>query len=181
MKIIIIGGGIGGFSAYHALQKHLSDKVTLKVYEAYPSASSTKSMIGGGLGLAPNGLRALSSLSPQIAQYVQDHGFNGSIITLRNSSRKLLGQMRFGRKERYGFDQVLLPRASVHDALLKDVPDNAVEWKKRACEVRETEEGVEVEFEDGTIEKADLVIGADGVRSKVREAIFGKEYEAQYE
>jgi len=184
MKILIIGGGIGGFSMYHALRKHLAETspaTTIKIFEAYPSASSTKTIIGGGLGLAPNGLRALASLSPEIAQDIQAHGFCQSTITLRNSRGKLLGGIRNGRKERYGFDQVLLPRESVHDAVLKDVPPDAVEWKKKAREVRETEEGVEVEFEDGTVEKGDLVIGADGVRSKVREAIFGNKYQAEYE
>jgi hypothetical protein len=68
-------------------------------------------------------------------------------MTLRNSRGKLLGRLS-ARKGRYGFTQAILPRAMVHDAVLKDVPDEAVEWKKRAREVRETEEGVEVEFED---------------------------------
>ena len=101
-------------------------------------------------------------------------------MTLRNSRGKLLGRLS-ARKGRYGFTQAILPRAMVHDAVLKDVPDEAVEWKKRAREVRETEEGVEVEFDDGTVEKGDLVIGADGVKSKVREAIFERKYDAEYE
>jgi len=184
MKIVIIGGGIGGFSAYHALRKELSEThpaTTIKIYEAYPSASLTKNIIGGGLGLSPNGLRALASLSSEIVEDIQAHAFTGETMTLRNSRGKLLGRLSAGRKERYGFTQAMLPRAMVHDAVLKGVPDEAVEWKKRAREVRETEEGVEVEFDDGTVEKGDLVIGADGVKSKVREAIFERKYDAEYE
>jgi 2-polyprenyl-6-methoxyphenol hydroxylase-like FAD-dependent oxidoreductase len=182
MRILIIGGGIGGFSMYHALRKHFPESsTTIKIYEAYPSANVTKSNIGGGLGLAPNGLRALASLSKDIADDIVAHGLSEPIITLRNSSGKLVGRMSGGRKERYGFDQMLLSRAAVHDAVIKGVPDDAVEWQKKAQEVRETEDGVEVEFEDGTVEKGDLVIGADGVKSVVREAIFGDKYPVLYE
>jgi 2-polyprenyl-6-methoxyphenol hydroxylase-like FAD-dependent oxidoreductase len=182
MKILIIGGGIGGFSMYHALRKHLPESsTTIKVYEAYPSAAATKSNIGGGLSLAPNGLRALASLSKDITDDIVAHGLSEPIKTFRNSSGGLIGHMSGGRKERYGFDQMLLPRATVHGAVLKGVPDDAIEWQKKAREVRETEDGVEVEFEDGTVEKGDLVIGADGVKSVVREAIFGDKYPVIYE
>jgi len=184
MKIAIIGGGISGLSVYHALHKHLSESaspVTVKVFESHASPATNTSTIGGGLGLAPNGLRAISSISMRIADYIQEHGFRGGIMTFRNSSGTLLGRYWSGRKERYGFGHVLLSRAVVHEALLQDIPAGAVEWGKKVSLVRETADGVEVEFEDGTVEKADLVIGADGVKSLVREAIFGKEYQAQYE
>jgi 2-polyprenyl-6-methoxyphenol hydroxylase-like FAD-dependent oxidoreductase len=112
---------------------------------------------------------------------MQEKGYRGGIMTFRNSSGTLLGRYWRGRKERYGFGQVLLPRAVVHEALLEDVPAAIVEWGKKALLVRETTEGVQVEFEDGNVEHADLVIGADGVKSVVREAIFGKEHQAEYE
>jgi len=182
MKIIIIGGGIGGLSMYHALKKHITEpSTTVKIYEAYPNAAETKANIGGGLGLAPNGLRALASLSKDITDEIVANGLCTPYRLLRNSSGGLLGYLSGGAKERYGFDQMLLPRAVVHNAVLKGVPNRDVEWNKRAREVRETEEGVEVEFEDGTVERGDLVIGADGVRSIVREAIFGDKYSAVYE
>jgi 2-polyprenyl-6-methoxyphenol hydroxylase-like FAD-dependent oxidoreductase len=184
MRIIIIGGGIGGFSAYHALRKELSEvhpSATIVIYEAYPSASETKNIVGGGLGLAPNGLRALSSLSLGIEEDLQTQAFLRERMALRNSTGKLLGHMCVKGKERYGFSELMLPRATVHDAVLRGVPREAVQWEKRVREVRETDEGVEVEFEDGTTDSGDLVIGADGVRSKVREAIFGRKYDAEYE
>jgi 2-polyprenyl-6-methoxyphenol hydroxylase-like FAD-dependent oxidoreductase len=182
MKILIIGGGIGGFAMYHALRKHLPESsATIKIYEAYPNAVATKSNVGGGLGLAPNGLRALASLSSDISDHIQANGLSGNAITFRNSSGRLVGQMMVGRKERYGFDHMFLPRAVVHDAVLMGVPDGDVEWRKKALRVSETKHGVEVEFEDGTVEEGDLVIGADGVKSVVREAIFGDKYPVQYE
>ena len=76
---------------------------------------------------------------------------------------------------------VLLRRAVVHNALLEEIPEDAVVWGKKVKSVTETEAGVTVEFADGSVEKADLVIGADGVRSIVRECIFDNQYPATYE
>jgi 2-polyprenyl-6-methoxyphenol hydroxylase-like FAD-dependent oxidoreductase len=182
MKIVIIGGGVGGVATYLALEKHLSDiSPTIKVYEAYPDPASTTSIIGGGLGLAPNGLRAISSFCPEATKTIEAQGFHGSVMTLRNSHGKLLGRLQSGKKDHYGFDQMFLARAAVHEALLEELPQGAVGWGKKVTSLKETEEGVDLNFEDGSVEHADLVIGADGVRSRVREGILGRGYEAEYQ
>ncbi|KAF7330239.1 FAD-binding protein [Mycena venus] len=183
MKIIIVGGGIGGIAAYHALRKHLADAspaVTIRVLESHESIVSTSAAIGGGLGLAPNGLRAISSISPDAAAYIEKRGFPGEVMTFRNSKGTLLGRFRAGRKARYGLGELMLPRATVHDALLQELRPGAVAWNTKVRYVKEDQDGVEVTLEDGTVERADLVIGADGVRSVVREAIFGQKYQATY-
>lgn len=180
MKAIIIGAGIGGLSAYHSLKKYLEDnKVTIKIYESHGPPGITK--VGGGLGLAPNGLRAIASISPNAAAYIQKNGFPGPIFTFRNSSGRLLGHFWNGRKERYGFDQMMVRRAILHEALLLDVPADAISWNSRLQSVRETDEGVKVEFTNGNSDTADLVIGADGVWSVVRESVFEKKYAPVYE
>ncbi|KAJ6570075.1 hypothetical protein DFH09DRAFT_421418 [Mycena vulgaris] len=184
MKIIIVGGGIGGIAAYHALRKHLADAsppVSIVVFESHESMTSTSSIIGGGLGLAPNGLRAISRISPDAAAYIEERGFPGEVMTFRNSKGTLLGRFRAGRRARYGLGELMLPRATVHDALVQELRPGAVAWGKKVRYVKENRDGVEVTLEDGTIETADLVIGADGVRSVVREAIFGQRYDATYE
>jgi 2-polyprenyl-6-methoxyphenol hydroxylase-like FAD-dependent oxidoreductase len=184
MKIIIVGGGIGGVAAYHALRKHLADAsppVSIVVFEAHESIVSTSSAIGGGLGLAPNGLRAISTISPDAAAYIEERGFPGEVMTFRNSKGTLLGRFRAGRKTRYGLGELMLPRATVHDALLQELRPGAVAWGTKVRYVKEDSDGVEVTLEDGTVERADFVIGADGVRSVVREAIFGQRYTATYE
>ncbi|KAG6888098.1 hypothetical protein C0995_010704 [Termitomyces sp. Mi166 len=180
MKVIIIGAGIGGLSAYHSLKKHLADdKITIKIYESHGPPDTTK--VGGGLGLAPNGLGAIASISPKAAEYIQTNGYPGPIFTFRNSSGRLLGHFWNGRKERYGFDQMMIRRAVVHEALLLDVPVDVVTWNSRLQSVREIDEGVKVEFSDGSSDTADLVIGADGVWSVVRECIFDKQYAPFYD
>ncbi|KAJ7690132.1 hypothetical protein B0H17DRAFT_1011744 [Mycena rosella] len=184
MKIIIVGGGIGGIAAYHALRKHLADAsppVSIVIFESHESIASTSSIIGGGLGLAPNGLRAISRISPDAAAYIEARGFAGEVMTFRNSKGALLGRFRAGRKARYGLGELMLPRETVHDALLQELRPGAVAWGSKVRYVKENIDTVEVTLEDGTVETADLVIGADGVKSVVREAIFGQRYDAIYE
>jgi 2-polyprenyl-6-methoxyphenol hydroxylase-like FAD-dependent oxidoreductase len=186
MKILIIGGGIGGFSVYHALRKHLPTNTTsIKIYESYTSAKAAKQNVGGGLKLSPNGMRALAALNGNnnIIEYITKRGFAGAAFTLRNSHGTLLGHNSSGVDvDKYKYDQMLLPRAVVHDAVMMGVSPEDVHWDMRAKKVHEKPDGkVEVVFEDGSVESADLVIGADGVRSVVREAIFGDKYIAEYE
>ncbi len=74
MKVIIVGGGIGGLATYHALQTYLPSNVSVEVYESYPSPNTTISSIGGGIGIIPNGLRALNAISPASVLYLRAHG-----------------------------------------------------------------------------------------------------------
>jgi 2-polyprenyl-6-methoxyphenol hydroxylase-like FAD-dependent oxidoreductase len=172
MTIIIIGGGICGLSTYLALKKHLPSTITIKLYESHPSPISTTTTIGGGLGLAPNGQRALHALNPRIVDTIAAHGFGCDTIHFRNASGRKLGAMLTGSKARYGFEQQFLPRAEVHAAVLAEVEEaEDVHWGRKVESVREEEERVCVVFVDGTTEEADLVLGCDGVRSVVRPTI----------
>ena len=181
MKIIIVGAGIGGLATYLSLKKHLPTS-TVTVYESHGSPSSTNSNVGGGLGLAPNGQRAIAAISNNAVSYIRQRGFPAPAFTMRNSAGQWLGNYPAGRAERYGgFEQVLLRRAVVHNALLEEIPEDAVVWGKKVKSVTETEAGATVEFVDGLVETADLVIGADGVRSVVRECMFDNQYPATYE
>ncbi|KAJ7138700.1 hypothetical protein C8R43DRAFT_1202242 [Mycena crocata] len=183
MKIIIIGGGIGGIAAYHTLRKHLADvypPVTVVVFESHESTIATSSILQSGLRLAPNGLRAVSCISQDAATYIEERGFRSEVTTFRNSKGALLGRFRAGRKAQYGIIELMLPRETVHEALVHELRPGAVQWGRKVRSVKENNDSVKVTMEDGTVETADLVIGADGARSIVREAIFGQRYDASY-
>ncbi|KAL0577955.1 hypothetical protein V5O48_004026 [Marasmius crinis-equi] len=168
MKIIIIGGGVG-LSAYHAPRKHLSPSSTnITLYEAYPPSHFTTTVVGGGLGLHPNGQRAIAMISQAALQHIQSRG-----------------QEYAGRdKKRHGYGTMMAPRASAHEDFLMDeevIKD--VKWGKGVKDIKELENKVEVHFEDGLggIDNCDLLIVTDGVRSVCKEALSGKEYPAEYD
>ena len=183
MKIIIVGGGLGGLASYIALKKHLAEispPVTIKVYESHPDPISATVSLGNSISIAPNGLRALSLVCKAAVTSLVAAGFQYPTFAFRNSRGSSLGHYVGGSKERHGFVQVFVTRAMVHQALLKEIPQSAVHWGKSVERVEATDDGVEVQFADGGVEHADLVIGADGLKSTVRKSIFGEEFNPKY-
>ncbi|KAG6899334.1 hypothetical protein C0993_011144 [Termitomyces sp. T159_Od127] len=71
---------------------------------------------------------------------------------------------------------MIVRKAVVHEALLLDIPENAIIWYSKLRSVEEDKRGVEVIFANGSSDVADLVIGADGIWSVVRECISGELY-----
>ena len=198
MKIVIVGAGIGGLSTYLALKKHLSslnpslfsdsgsdsekEKFSISLVESHASPTSQSSFIGGGLGFAPNGLRAIASLSPNAVERIQALSFPSSHMVFRNAQGKTLGTLRFGSRERYDYEMCMLPRAVLHEALLAEMEDANIKWGMRVVGIKELEQGgIVLEYADGTMETADLVIGADGVRSVVKDYLLSGQYQCQYE
>ncbi len=119
---------------------------------------------------------ALNAISPASVLYLRAHGNACPYFTIRNQNGTTLGQL--GGLD----DRILIPRASAHEALLLGIPDGVIKWGRKVVEVKETADAAQVVFEDSTVETCDLVIGADGIKSVCRQALFGKEaYQAQYE
>ena len=183
MKILIVGGGIGGLAVYCALRKHLGDTtgISINIVESHESPARTRS-IGGGLGIAPNGLQAISSISSEAVSYLLNDGFQLSSMTFRNSKGRWLGQIGFN-SQRTKFPMVMMRRASICEALLPGLRQEDVRWGLEVLSVKLQDDGagVIVEFADGTTETADLVIGADGMRSKVKGSLFKGELPAVYQ
>lgn len=191
MKIVIVGAGIGGLSTYLALKKHISsishsvsdsEKLSISLVESHPSPMSQASFMGGGLGLAPNGLLAIASLSQSAIKRIQSCSFPNSCMVFRNAQGNTLGTLRFGSRERYGYEMCMLPRDVLHEALLAEIDDENIKWDTKVVGIKELEQGgIVLEYADGTIETADLVIGADGVRSVVKDYLFNGQYQCRYE
>jgi 2-polyprenyl-6-methoxyphenol hydroxylase-like FAD-dependent oxidoreductase len=183
MKIIVVGGGIGGLAAYLALKKYLSDispPVTIKICESHPDPTTAAATVGG-LGLAPNGMRAISDINGQIAKDINAKGFHVPRMTIRNAKGQMLGHFAMATKEQFGFDNLFVARKEVYLSFIRQVPENVVTWGRKVTDVTESDAEVKVMFDDGSFEEADIVVGADGVRSIVRAAVLGDGYEAEYQ
>jgi len=167
---LVIGAGIAGPVTALALRKA---GIEATVYEAYPAAATG---LGGAFMVAPNGLAALRIVGVDAA--VRDIG--------QPIARMLIGDgngRRFGEFANLpGLPNLVMWRAElcrvVHDAAV--AAGIGVEYGKRLVGVREGRTGITAEFADGSTATADVLVGADGIRSAVRTLIDPEAVGPQY-
>jgi len=158
---LVIGGGIAGPVTATALRKA---GIEANVYEAYPGPSEG---IGGALALEPNGLSALDVIGAADAVRSVATPIRRSVLALGN---KELGEIPSlpGLPPRR-----VIERGDLHRILNERARAAGVRFEhgKRLLGVDESRGGITARFEDGTTATADILIGADGVRSTVRTLI----------
>ncbi|HET6859120.1 MAG TPA: FAD-dependent monooxygenase [Streptomyces sp.] len=164
-RAVVVGSGIGGLTAAVALHQR-GWQVT--VVERAPSLEA----VGAGIGLTPNGQRALDviGLGGEIRELAAWQGGGG----LRSPSGRWLARADSeAAAERFGGPLVLVHRATLIDRLASRLPEGIVRTGAAASladpGVADGRPAV-VTTPDGDIE-ADLVVGADGIHSAVRRAI----------
>ncbi|MFM9371136.1 FAD-dependent monooxygenase [Streptomyces sp. Da 82-17] len=164
-RAIVIGGGVGGLTAAVALHQQ---GWAVTVLERSPALEP----VGAGISLSPNAQRALDVVGlgdriRDLAAWQRDGG-------LRTPSGRWLSRTSSeALAERFGGSLVLLHRATLVDVLRSRLPDSAVHTGRAA---RLTDPGgpgrpATVGTDDGDLE-AELVVGADGINSGVRAALF---------
>ncbi|KAH8831262.1 hypothetical protein DL96DRAFT_1587094 [Flagelloscypha sp. PMI_526] len=182
MKVIIIGGGVAALAFYHGLEHFLRDcnpnlELEVHIYESRTNSSLAST---AALGLAANGLRVISKLSPEALAHIQDQGFECPAFQFRNAQGKFIGQMKQDSKETLKFSQLMIRRSAIHEGLMNGIPNDVIQYSRKVVNVVEIDQGVRVEFQDGNHEIADLVVGADGVHSIVRKCLLGPAAGASY-
>ncbi|GLP69002.1 monooxygenase [Streptomyces sp. TUS-ST3] len=167
-KIAILGGGIGGLAAAAFLREKGFDS---DVYEQ--AAALTE--VGAGLVIAPNAarlLRRLGVLDRFVERAVRmEIGWefrrweNGAVLSAEN--------LRDGCERLYGEHTYAAHRADLLDALRSAVPEHSVHLGKRCVSVEFEGDQAVLRFEDGDTIRPDILVGADGVHSRVRGAVVG--------
>ncbi|MFF9278222.1 FAD-dependent monooxygenase [Streptomyces griseosporeus] len=162
---VVIGGGIGGLTAAVALHR---SGMRVTVLERAPALAP----VGAAISLAPNSLRALDviGLGDEIRGLAAWQGDGG----MRTPSGRWLARTSAeAAAERFGGPLVLLARATLVDRLAGQLPPDAVRAGARAtlADPGDPHRRARVTTADGDLE-ADLVVGADGIHSAVRRALF---------
>lgn len=159
---LVIGGGIAGPVAAMALQQA---GIRAVVCEAYPDRGGDA---GGGLTLAPNGLDALDVIG--LGDLVRPFGTPMTGIVMQDWKGRRLGE--FGNPPGVPPMQ-LFYRSDLYRVLHEEAGRRGIriEYGKRLTGTTETADGITARFADGTEASADLLIGADGIRSTVRRLI----------
>lgn len=166
--VLVVGGGIGGLATALALAR---EGRRVRVVEQAQHFGE----IGAGLQLGPNAARAFDRLGVYEAiartavfpsRAVVRDALDGSTLTVLDLGERFL--------DRYGYPYMVAHRRDVLDALLdacRADPRVELENGRSAVVVRETEQAAEIDFADGDTYRAGLVVGADGIRSRVRHLI----------
>jgi len=166
VRIAVIGGGIGGCTAAHAL---LQKGFDVHVYEAQPELKE----IGAGVALGPNAMKALRALG--LEQAVREVAYQRDYQYLLSwkSGRVISKNARADTEKRYGAAGCSVHRADLLDVLSSRLPQAAVTLGARGAEVDTHGSVAWAKFRDGTELEADAIIGADGIHSAVRASLFG--------
>jgi salicylate hydroxylase len=166
LRVAVVGGGIGGLAAAAFLHRA---GLNATVYEQAAEISE----IGAGLVVAPNAVRLLRRLG-RIEKFQQ------TAVPLEvgwefrrwQNGRVLFSQRMGADCERlYGEWCYTAHRADLLDTLLSAVPEPGPRLNARCVTVTRHADHVELSFADGSTATADVVIGADGTHSVVREAV----------
>jgi 2-polyprenyl-6-methoxyphenol hydroxylase-like FAD-dependent oxidoreductase len=160
---VVIGAGIGGLAAAAGLHAAGWDVTVCERAAAVEPA-------GAGLGLAPNGLRALDAIGA--GQAARAHAVPQE-LGIRSAGGRWLLRSRTGHMvARFGDPVILLPRAQVIDALLARVPGSALALSAEVSSVVPGGPGPAwVITARGELD-AELVVAADGIGSATRAALF---------
>ncbi|MFD5869561.1 FAD-dependent monooxygenase, partial [Corynebacterium sp. NPDC060344] len=162
LRVAVVGAGIGGLAAAMALRRA---GLEADVYEQAPELSE----VGAGLHLAPNGARLLHRFG--LEERLREVAVRPEALEIRLwDSGLAVNRQPLGAawEAEYGSPHYTVHRADLHRILADQVPAETVHLGRRLVGFEEDEDGVRLDFEDGTRGRADLLVAADGVHSVVR-------------
>jgi 2-polyprenyl-6-methoxyphenol hydroxylase-like FAD-dependent oxidoreductase len=129
-------------------------------------------VVGAGLLLAANAQKALGRLGR--AQQVASLGTPASALEIRSwRGRVLTGNPAGELEKKVGTPSVAAHRADLQALLIREAGEGTLRLGAEVKDFRQDADGVTVSLADGGEERADLLVGADGLRSRVRASLFG--------
>ena len=174
VKVVIVGGGIGGLALAGALRER---GIGAEVFERAKSFGNT----GSGVELTPNGIKSIDHISAELGAAVRRTGWSSDLhkgdMPIMSWDGKLLksrGLQVFSAK--WGAPAVGILRAELHRLLAEAVNRTGpatvtVHHSATVVAVESGRDSATVRLADGRTVTADVLVGADGVRSIVRATV----------
>ena len=169
MKVLIVGAGIGGLTAALAALRRGLD---VEVYEQAPALKE----VGAGLQLSANGTRVLYELGVGERLKALSCEVEGKEIRLWNTGEAWkafdLGKVSL---ERYGYPYFTVYRPDLLEVLVSAIGRERIHLGSKCVGFTQDEHVVALELDGGGTVSGDCLIGADGVHSRVRQILFGRD------
>ena len=169
LQVAVVGAGLGGLTTAGFLQRA---GFAVTVFEQAESFSR----IGAGIILSANAMKALRRLG--IERRLIETGIKpGCYISRAWDSGETLYEIEFNAasEERFGGPYMNIHRGDLHAVMERVVTPGTIAFNHRLIGIDETNRAVRLSFENGVKADFDVVIGCDGLRSKVRECLLGSE------
>jgi 2-polyprenyl-6-methoxyphenol hydroxylase-like FAD-dependent oxidoreductase len=160
----IVGGGIGGLTLAIALQKK---GFSVKVYENAPEIKP----VGAGIVLAANALKAYRAIG--IEKEIMSAGREMKCFRLQDQKGNTLSKTEVSKiVAQYGTVSTLtLHRADLHQVLVRNLQPDTLILGKCCQSFEEKQNGITLNFKDGTSALTDFVVAADGIHSIFRKKL----------
>jgi 2-polyprenyl-6-methoxyphenol hydroxylase-like FAD-dependent oxidoreductase len=160
MRIAIIGGGIGGLTAALALRKFGYEP---QVFEQAPELLE----VGAAIIMWPNAMRVLHQLG--LSEMVSHDGGVLEEGRWLNEDGRLLNSFSLPKSD---LPAIVLHRARLQEELLRALPPDSIQLGHVFESFEQRSDVIAAKFADGSSDEFDLLIGADGLHSRVREHLL---------
>jgi 6-hydroxynicotinate 3-monooxygenase len=166
-QIAVVGAGLGGLTVAGFLQRA---GFAVTIYEQAPAFSR----IGAGIILSANATKVLRRLG--IEDELIRMGIKPQCFVSRAwDTGATMYEIHFdaASERRYGGLYLNVHRGDLHDVLAQAVAPKTIAFDHQLIELKRSQDRYSLRFGNGATAQADIVIGADGIRSKVREFLLG--------
>lgn len=169
---IVVGAGIGGLTTALALRQA---GVDVAVYERADELRQIQ--VGGGIHVWHNGMRVLQRLG--VGEEVAALGGRAAAVQtqeFRNHRGRVLARWPIDELERdTGAPTVGVVRSELHGVLVRALEDGVLHLGAACTGFAEDGTAAVARFADGAERRADVIVGADGLRSTIRAQLLGAE------
>lgn len=173
-RVLVVGGGLSGMTLATALTK---GGIRAELIELQPRWN----VLGVGISVQGPTLRALKTIG--LLDRCIVGGFGYSQVVNCDQDGKTIGIVDLPRLLGAAYPSCVgIMRPALHDVLYEAMAEVSVPIRMGLTvgELRQDEDGVDVVFSDGTAGRYDIIVGADGAYSKLRQLLFGEAHRPHY-